>query len=523
MAARSWVARWLGLVGLAFVALNSAYAESEPSIAPPSSFPWAPYWYGGAAGGNPATNCTTVISHSVADRTPGGVAGSVCGVVGQCTGRTAGYLVTQPWPAWGDGIQGYARCQKPDGTSPASQWWVWGIKHCPADFLVNGQGTACYNQSAPNYCKAKEWTLNGAYCERPGKAKSWVNRGCGDNCKGNPVNPGNGNKFQIEPLYHGAGPFPLNFTLVYNHLGETTPSNYWGKRWTSTFHRFITTSPYLEHAQVIRPDGKAITFTRVAGQWTADADITGKLEWTLDAYGFPASWRYTGEGDEVETYDALGRLTSIENRAGLKHTVGYGGGGGLISVTDPTGRQIKFTHHATGRVATMKDPQDGTYAFAYGANGELATVTFPDGKVRTFHYEDTSFPDTLTGITDENGDRYATYDYDADGHAVLTERAGGANRYAFAYNPDGSSTVTDPLGAVRTYGFATPFTKLKGTHVQGPACPTCVGEARSVTHDANGFVASRTDWNGNLTTYTHDARGLETSRTEAAGTAQART
>jgi len=40
----------------------------------------------------------------------------------------------------------------------------------------------------------------------------------------------------------------------------------------------------------------------------------------------------------------------------------------------------------------------------------------------------------------------------------------------------------------------------------------------------NGNVASRTDWNGNLTTYQYDlARNLETSRTEAAGTPQART
>lgn len=282
MAGRSWFARWLGLVAYALLVVNNVYADSEPSIAPPSSFPWAPHWYGGASGGNPATNCTTVISHSVSARSPGTVAGAVCGVIGQCTGRTSGHLISQPWPAWGNGVYGYARCQKADGTLPGGQWWIWGIKHCPAGFLVNGQGTACYNQSAPHYCKAKEWTLSGAYCERPGKASSWVNRGCGDTCKGNPVNPGNGNKFTFEPVYRGEGAFPIALTLVYNHLGETSPAA-WGSRWTGTYHRAIATSPYLEHAQVTRPDGRVITFTRVAGQWTADADITGKLEWTLDA------------------------------------------------------------------------------------------------------------------------------------------------------------------------------------------------------------------------------------------------
>ncbi|NKB33806.1 MAG: hypothetical protein GKR91_11975 [Pseudomonadales bacterium] len=48
------------------------------------------------------------------------------------------------------------------------------------------------------------------------------------------------------------------------------------------------------------------------------------------------------------------------------------------------------------------------------------------------------------------------------------------------------------------------------------------GATRSFTYDANGFMASSTDWNGNLTNYVHDNRGLETSRTEAVGTAEER-
>lgn len=45
-----------------------------------------------------------------------------------------------------------------------------------------------------------------------------------------------------------------------------------------------------------------------------------------------------------------------------------------------------------------------------------------------------------------------------------------------------------------------------------------------MTYDANGNFASRTDFNGNKTTYIYDlARNLETSRTEAVGTPQART
>jgi len=45
-----------------------------------------------------------------------------------------------------------------------------------------------------------------------------------------------------------------------------------------------------------------------------------------------------------------------------------------------------------------------------------------------------------------------------------------------------------------------------------------------LTYDANGNVASITDFNGSVTIYTYDTtRNLETSHTEASGTAQART
>jgi len=46
-----------------------------------------------------------------------------------------------------------------------------------------------------------------------------------------------------------------------------------------------------------------------------------------------------------------------------------------------------------------------------------------DNPKRTYHYEDTRFPNHLTGVTDENGDRYSTFAYDAEGKAILTEHA----------------------------------------------------------------------------------------------------
>jgi YD repeat-containing protein len=170
------------------------------------------------------------------------------------------------------------------------------------------------------------------------------------------------------------------------------------------------------------------------------------------------------------------------------------------------------------------------YSYSYDANNNLVSVTYPDATPadttdnpkRTYHYENASFPNALTGITDENGNRFATWSYDAQGRAISSEHAGGAERVDISYNADGTTTVIDSQGSVQTYHFATQYGVVKVTQIDGDRCADCPAYANT-TYDANGFVSSRTDFNGNVTTYVHDARGLETSRTEAVGTPEERT
>ena len=92
-----------------------------------------------------------------------------------------------------------------------------------------------------------------------------------------------------------------------------------------------------------------------------------------------------------------------------------------------------------------------------------------------------------------------------------------------SYNSDGTRTVTDPLGVQTVYTF-TPLQGItKVTQMSRLASATTAAATRIFTYDANGYPASVSDWNGNLTTYVNEARGLPTSITEAAGTPQART
>lgn len=85
-----------------------------------------------------------------------------------------------------------------------------------------------------------------------------------------------------------------------------------------------------------------------------------------------------------------------------------------------------------------------------------------DGSVlwgRTYHYEDTRFVFSLTGISDHLGARIATYAYDTGNRVSLSEGAEGANRVTIGYYEKGEDQsrryriVTNPLGLEQTYEF----------------------------------------------------------------------
>jgi YD repeat-containing protein len=238
--------------------------------------------------------------------------------------------------------------------------------------------------------------------------------------------------------------------------------------------------------------------------------------------------------------DATGNATTAILPAGL-----------LIRVVDAAGRALNFSYDANSRIVRMTDPAGGVYLYAYdeassvvlGTNpksNNLTSVTYPDGHKRIYWYNEqanttnTNLPNALTGISDENGVRYASYRYDAQGRAYDedhgTGQVGGAvDHYNLVYNIGTSgnpvsTVVTDPLGTARTYNFTTVLGVVKSTGVNQPGGSGCAAAGSNLTYDANGNVASRTDFNGVVTTYAYDlTRNLETRRTEASGTPQART
>ncbi|AXW63691.1 type IV secretion protein Rhs (plasmid) [Ralstonia solanacearum] len=307
-------------------------------------------------------------------------------------------------------------------------------------------------------------------------------------------------------------------------------------------------------AVLIRGDGKQYDFSRTGGAgspWVTDADVTGTLV-SLGSSSTPTGWTFTNAQDELESYDADGKLLSITNREGAAQTLAYSCttvsstcpsvtsgsvapiAGLLISVTDSAGRQINFTYDRQARISTIADPSGGVYSYIYGSGSNtanLVSVTYPGGAVRSYLYSESgnvsSSPATgvdythaLTGIQDENGSRYVTWRYDANGRAYSSEHgSNGADRVSMTYNTDGSVAVVDALGTTRTYNFATSSGTVRNVGITGQPCDGCF---TALAYDSNGNVTSETDFNGHVTCLSYDlTRNLETARVEGlpAGTA----
>jgi YD repeat-containing protein len=158
----------------------------------------------------------------------------------------------------------------------------------------------------------------------------------------------------------------------------------------------------------------------------------------------------------------------------------------------------------------------------------LTKIIYQDNTEKTFHYENVQYPYHLTGITNSNGVRYATWSYDSEGRAISSEHAEGVDRTDIDYSlsdnqPFPKVSFTNSLGKTTTYHYGNYNGRLKVKQVEGQSSQNCASANQAYTYDSNGFMASKTDWKGNVTTYVHNDRGLETSRTEASGTPQART
>lgn len=343
---------------------------------------------------------------------------------------------------------------------------------------------------------------------------------------GNPVSPANGVKTETEVDYQGSGPFPLRFVRTYlSYLPNGSPV---GHKWNSNYHQRLrfpdgtTAMAPPEAVLVQRRDGGWQQYVYRSGTYSGSADVPERLERLTDGLGRTTQWRLRNNDDETESYDADGRLQSIESRTGLRHTLSYAADGLLERVTDSFGRSLAFEHDAmTHQVTAVIDPELRRISYTYDA-GALVRVDYPDTTSRRYHYETPGWPTLLTGITDGRGQRYASWKYDEQGRVIESTHADGAERVALQYE-DNRTTVTDARNVSRTYLFARIFDSQRMTEMSEP-CAGCGGNSSArIAYDGAGYPSLITDHNGNQTQVRVNARGLPEQWTRALGKPEAQT
>jgi RHS repeat-associated protein len=443
-------------------------------------------------------------------------------------------------------------CYLQTGQCSTTQNWdnIYTLYTCPA-----GPYATYYNSPSNNQLLACAITLPPP---PPPRCKS-------KSCLGNPIFASTGQKMQAETDYPGVD--GLNFIRTYRSnngyfasavtqtfvnnslpagtLGAPCYPAYYTSRYYDGYYCFpyISVYPYVNNgvAQYMLQtvDGQSLAFSGPGAAVTAGADINDRV--TQVTFNGAAAWQIHREDDSIEIYTTGGSLIQRTLRGGKTFTYTYSTSstptsvapqpGLLLTESDAFGHTLSWTYNASGQMMTMTDSAGGTYQYSY-TNGNLTGVIYPDQTSKTYWYNESAntgganLPTALTGITDESGVRYATFQYNSANLAVNTQHAGGVDSYTFDYTSPGSSTtVTDPLGTTRTYQFETPLSYVLDNGQTQPAASGIGSVTQSETYDANGNTASLTDYNGNVTRYTqYDmTRNLEESRTEAYGTPQERT
>jgi hypothetical protein len=237
--------------------------------------------------------------------------------------------------------------------------------------------------------------------------------GCSANNTDNPCNVSTGYKYRHETDFSSN-----TLSLIRSYNSNNLVNLGFGRGWKSNFQNLL-----IVGVDVLRPEsgaGRSEPWEKTNGVWQGDADSDFLISEVTDGF------LLTKTNGALERYNLEGQLSSQADTNGHQTQFEYNDDNQLINVTHHYGHQISFTY-LNGNVATVTDTLGAVYAYEY-LNGNLVAVVFPDATGdatdnprKIYHYEDASHPNHLTGITDENGNRYATFAYNANGQAILSE------------------------------------------------------------------------------------------------------
>ena len=309
-----------------------------------------------------------------------------------------------------------------------------------------------------------------------------------------------------------------SFTRYYHSLRQTGTQPAFAPGWTHTFSdRILDGGVY--NMKTIRSDGYAEYFVSLGNNQYKSSQTSRKklVEFTDGTY------KVYDETGRIQSFNTAGRLVRQEQSVAGLYTIEFTySGEQLVHAQDHTGRALVF-NYVDNRLDNIQLPDGAVVQYQFDGLGNFAQATYPDGTSKQYHYNEAGLslannPHALTGITTENGLRYSSYGYAANGRVNLSERHKGDGTYVekttIDYSNINQPVVTLPHGEVVTYGLTDEGPYRRITSMAG-------GSGNFLSNYTGGGIGQTTSALGVITKYTYAADYLST-RFEAFGTPEER-
>jgi YD repeat-containing protein len=208
--------------------------------------------------------------------------------------------------------------------------------------------------------------------------------------------------------------------------------------------------------------------------------------------------------------DGLGRISSLwEDPSGLnyKTTYTYNVLDNLLSVTQSGSRPRSFVYDSLSRLTQATNPESGTVNYMYDANGNAITKT--DGRGITTNYSPSDLPiDALNRVrkkTYSNGDPSVTYTYDGSG--CLGQ--------ASCYNVGRRTGMVDAAGS-EAWSYDKMGRVAVDQRTTNNVTKTTTYSTSSTPYNYDGSIAQLNYPSGRIITYAPNAAGQSVSAVDTA-------
>ncbi len=331
-----------------------------------------------------------------------------------------------------------------------------------------------------------------------------------DTCPANdhPCHPATGDKSRNEVDFEFAG---QSFTRYYHSLAQVQTLPAFAPGWTHTFSDRVITGGKLG---IMRGDGYVEYFSSGSSTENSRKKLIKLGDGTYKLYE---------ESGRILSFNSAGRLIRQEESVNSLRTIDFSyDGDRLIKAQDQAGRALIF-NYADNRLNSIQLPDGGLVQYQFDKFGNFSRVTYPGGANKQYMYNESDLSlandrNGLTGIVDENANRYASFGYAANGRVNSSKLHKGDGTFVATttidYTNKNQPVVTLPSGEIKTYMVQDDNAYRRITGITGS------DGALSKTY-SNGQLTQDVSRNGVLTKYEYTG-GYLSAQYDAFGTVDER-